>query len=133
MSEATASNLKCEYPLCGEIWMCNLAEKSGSIQCGYRPVLILSNNKNNLHSQILNVIPITSNLHKRKLPVHVELLDYQRYGLQKPSVLLVEQIMTISKYALDYRIGKISDKKTIHSICRAIGIQIPIIQLACVD
>ena len=33
-------------PHCGEIWMCNLTTKDGSIQNGYRPVFILSNDKN---------------------------------------------------------------------------------------
>ena len=28
-------------PKCGEIWMCNLNVKDGSIQNGYRPVFIL--------------------------------------------------------------------------------------------
>lgn len=119
------------HPKCGEIWMCNLSEKSGSVQYGYRPVFILSNNKNNLHSPTLNVIPITSKLHKRKLPVHVELLDHNQYGLQMPSVMLIEQIMTISKNMLDYRVGEIVDKQTLDNICRAIGVQFPIVKLAC--
>lgn len=60
-------------PRFGEVWMCHLTDKGGSVQSGYRPVFILSNNQNNTYSSTLNVIPITSKMNKRKLPVHVEL------------------------------------------------------------
>ena len=83
-------------PRCGEIWMCHLIEKDGSIQSGYRPVFILSNDKNNTYSTTLNIIPITSKMNKRKLPVHVELWSYQKYGLKTPSTMLVEQTSYIS-------------------------------------
>ena len=83
-------------PHCGEIWMCYLTSKDGSVQSGYRPVFILSNDKNNTYSTTLNIIPLTSKMNKRKLPVHVELWSYQQYGLKTPSTLLVEQITTIT-------------------------------------
>lgn len=114
-------------PRCGEIWMCNLVTKDGSIQSGYRPVFILSNDKNNTYSTTLNIIPITSKMNKRRLPVHVELWSYQRYGLKSPSTMLVEQIMTISIDNLDRYIGKVSDNETLCDISRAIAIQFPIL------
>ena len=117
-------------PKCGEIWMCNLNVKDGSIQNGYRPVFILSNNKNNTYSPTLNIIPTTSKMNKRKLPVHVELWSYQEYGLKTPSTLLVEQIMTIPADYLDRCIGNISNEKVLGNICKAIEIQFPIMQLA---
>lgn len=117
-------------PKCGEIWMCNLNVKDGSIQNGYRPVFILSNNKNNTYSSTLNIIPITSKMNKRKLPVHVELWSYQECGLKTPSTLLVEQIMTIPADYLDRCIGNISNEKVLGNICKAIEIQFPIMQLA---
>ena len=115
-----------DQPRCGEIWMCNLAYKDGSVQYGYRPVFILSNDKNNYHSPTLNIIPITSKVRKNKLPVHVELQDYKKSGLQVPSVMFVEQIMTVSKTHLDYCIGKIMDGSVLSNISRAIQIQFPI-------
>ena len=117
-------------PRCGEIWMCNLITKDGSIQSGYRPVFILSNDKNNTYSTTLNVIPITSKMNKRKLPVHVELWDYQKYGLKAPSTMLVEQIMTISFNHLDKCVGKIKDVKTLEYISRAIAVQFPVLAIA---
>lgn len=123
------NNRVTESPHCGEIWMCNLANKDGSIQSGYRPVFILSNDKNNTYSTTLNIIPITSKMNKRKLPVHVELWSYQKYGLKTPSTMLVEQIMTISVEHLDKCIGKVNDNETLVDIRRAISVQFPILAM----
>lgn len=114
-------------PHFSEIWMCNLTPKYGSIQSGYRPVFILSNDKNNTYSTTLNIIPITSKMNKKKLPVHVELWSYQHYGLKTPSTMLVEQIMTISIDYLDKCIGKVSDSETLNSISKAMLIQFPVL------
>ncbi len=45
------------------------AIKIGSIQVGYRPIFIISDDKNNLYSPTSNVIPITSKLRKKKFPI----------------------------------------------------------------
>ena len=118
------------HPQCGEIWMCSLPYKSGSVQSGYRPVFILSNDVNNLHSSTLNIIPITSKMRKRNLPVHVELLDHSRYGLESPSIMLIEQIMTVSKSELDYKVGAILDCRVLQNIQRAIAVQFPIVRFS---
>lgn len=114
-------------PRCGEIWMCNLIAKDGSIQSGYRPVFILSNNKNNTYSTTLNIIPITTKMNKRRLPVHVELWSYRQYGLKSPSTMLIEQIMTISIEHLDKCIGVVGDSETLGNIRNAIAVQFPIL------
>ena len=119
-----------ECPQCGEIWMCYLTSKDGSVQSGYRPVFILSNDKNNAYSTTLNIIPLTSKMNKRKLPVHVELWSYQNYGLKTPSTLLVEQITTITAECLDKRIGKVDDRKTLCNISNAIAVQFPVLTAA---
>lgn len=114
-------------PKCGEIWMCNLSGNEGSIQGGYRPVFILSNDKNNTYSPTINIIPITTKMNKRKLPVHVELWDYQKFGLKAPSTMMVEQTTTVTLSSLDKYIGKIFDKNILGDISRAIRIQFPVI------
>lgn len=114
-------------PKCGEIWMCNLSENEGSIQSGYRPVFIVSNDKNNTYSSTINIIPITTKMNKRKLPVHVELWNYQRYGLKAPSTLMVEQTTTVALSSLDKYIGKILDKNVLGDISRAMRVQFPVI------
>ena len=114
-------------PRCGEIWMCNLSYKDGSVQSGYRPVFILSNDKNNTFSTTLNVIPITSKMNKRNLPVHVVLWRYEQYGLKSPSTLMIEQITTIPVEILDRRIGTVSDKETLNNISKAMFVQFPVL------
>lgn len=114
-------------PKCGEIWMCNLSDSEGSIQSGYRPVFIVSNDKNNTYSPTINIIPITTKMNKRKLPVHVELWNYQRYGLKAPSTLMVEQTTTVALSSLDKYIGKILDKNVLGDISRAMRVQFPVI------
>lgn len=110
---------------CGDIWMCDLKKMSGSVQFGYRPVFILSNNVNNMYANTLNIIPLTTKT-KRKLPVHVVLWDYQKYGLKAQSTMLIEQIMTIPISDLDYCIGNIENKDVLKSIADAIAVQFSI-------
>ncbi len=114
-------------PRFSEIWMCNLTNKDGSVQNGYRPVFILSNDKNNTHSTTLNIIPITSKTNKRKLPIHVYLQRYRHYGLKSPSTMLIEQITTIPIDYLDKRIGEINDSETLSNISKALFIQFPLL------
>ena len=116
-------------PKFGEIWMCNLLERSGSVQSGIRPVFILSNNLNNVHSPTVNVIPITSRVSKKKLPIHVPLANYSEYGLIKPSTILVEQITTVPVDYLSVRLGEIADNETLNQLFRAIEIQFPIVAM----
>lgn len=118
-------------PHFSEIWMCNLTNKDGSVQTGYRPVFILSNDKNNTYSTTLNIIPITTKMNKRRLPVHVELWSYRRYGLTSPSTMLVEQIMTVSIENLDRCIGKVNDWETLNNINKAMFVQFPLLSSPC--
>ena len=116
-------------PRFGEIWMCRLEGRGGSVQSGYRPAFILSNDLNNTHSTTINVIPLTSKMGKRRLPVHVELWDYKEYGLNTPSTMLIEQITTVPVNTLDFRVGKISDSETIEKIRKAILVQFPVFSM----
>lgn len=111
----------------GEIWMCQL-NNNKSVQTGYRPVLVISNDMNNTYSPTLNVIPLTTKMNKRKLPIHVELWDYAEYGLRKPSTLMIEQITTIPIDSLDKYVGRIDSKEVLAQIWAAINIQFPILQ-----
>lgn len=114
-----------DKPRTSEIWMCWLESKDGSVQSGYRPVYIASNDMNNRYSTTLNVIPITSK-RKKALPVHVELERYAEYGLTAQSTMLVEQIMTVSTENLHKKVGRIMDLETLHKIGEALSVQIPV-------
>lgn len=114
-------------PKCGEIWMCNLSAREGSVQTGSRPVFVLSNDLNNTYSPTLNIIPITSQK-KKRIPVHVDLFSYQKYGLSRPSTMLVEQTTTVSVESMVSCIGKVTDPQILSDISSAICIQFPILQ-----
>lgn len=110
-----------------EIWMADLGEKSGSVQSGRRPVLIVSNDKNNRYSSVVNIMPMTTKMNKRNLPCHVELYNYERFGLNAPSTIMVEQLTSIDKRNLLFKIGKIDDNKVLSEICRAMTAQFPVL------
>lgn len=119
--------MTCNYrPKHGEIWMCRMPSKDGSVQSGYRPVFIISNDINNAYSPIVNVVPLTSRA-KKHLPVHVELENYKSYGLPVRSTMLIEQITTVSVDNIDKYIGKVTDINVINDIYKAMMVQFPIL------
>ncbi|MBQ5736072.1 MAG: type II toxin-antitoxin system PemK/MazF family toxin, partial [Lachnospiraceae bacterium] len=64
-----------------------------------RPVLVIQNDTGNRHSPTVIIAAITSQMHKSKLPTHVE-IDSQKYDIDKDSVVLLEQLRTIDKKRL---------------------------------
>lgn len=92
----------------GEIYHADLDPVIGSEQGGYRPVVILQNNRGNYYSPTVIVAPITSRP-KTKLPTHVPLKAMK--GLEKDSVVLLEQLRTIDKSRLDDFVGNISPRQ----------------------
>ena len=117
----------CQEPKFLEIWMADLGERSGSLQSGRRPVLIVSNDKNNRYSSVLNVIPMTTKMNKRNLPCHVEIYDYEKFGLNAPSTIMVEQLTVVYKKDLMFRVGKIDDDRILMEICDAMAVQFPVL------
>ena len=83
----------------GDIYYAELNPVIGSEQGGTRPVLIISNDIGNRHSPTVIVAAITSRVHtKAKLPTHTAIRDFE--GLNKDSIILLEQIRTIDKKRL---------------------------------
>lgn len=100
----------------GEIWLADLGDKSGCIQGGKRPVIVLQNDIGNKYSPTTIVVPLTSKL-KNILPVHIDLGT--RYGLKKVSTSLMEQITTINQSQLISKIGTL-DTEGIEAIKNSI-------------
>lgn len=97
----------------GEIYFANVTEYSqGSEQSGRRPVLILQNDIGNKFSPT-TIIAIITTKSKRELPTHVELHKDRFNGLKQDSVVALEQIKTVDKERLEYRIGKLSPNDNI--------------------
>jgi mRNA interferase MazF len=87
----------------GDIFYADLNPVIGSEQGGVRPVLIIQNDVGNKYSPTVIIAAITSQIAKAKLPTHVE-LDHEDYGLERNSVILLEQLRTIDKRRLKEKI-----------------------------
>ncbi|MPN30117.1 Endoribonuclease EndoA [bioreactor metagenome] len=96
----------------GDIFYADLSPVVGSEQGGIRPVLIIQNNVGNKYSPTVIISAITSQINKAKLPTHVE-ISSEEYGLNKDSVVLLEQIRTLDKKRLKEKIGHMSEKDMI--------------------
>lgn len=93
----------------GDIYYADLSPVIGSEQGGVRPVLVVQNDVGNKYSPTIIAAAITSRINKAKLPTHIE-ISAEDYGLNKDSVILLEQIRTIDKKRLRERIGKLDDE-----------------------
>ena len=88
----------------GYLYYADLSPVVGSEQGGVRPVLIIQNDIGNKYSPTVIVAAITSQINKAKLPTHIEISAHE-YGLNKDSVILLEQIRTIDQKRLREKIG----------------------------
>lgn len=93
----------------GDIYYAELNPVIGSEQGGTRPVLIISNDIGNRHSPTVIIAAITSRVQtKAKLPTHTQVSNFD--GLDKDSIILLEQIRTIDKQRLKQHMGMMPDK-----------------------
>ncbi len=102
-----------------EIYMADMPHLGGSIQCGFRPAIIVQNNVRNECSSNVIVVPMTSQA-KRCMLTHV-LIDTDT-GIPKKSLALCEQIQTIQKTRLIRKIGEIESPDTITEVQNAMRI-----------
>lgn len=106
----------------GDIYYADLRPVIGSEQGGIRPVLIIQNDIGNRHSPTVICAAITSQMHKAKLPTHVE-IDSKKYDLEKDSVVLLEQLRTIDKTRLKDKVCHL-DSKMLDQIDKALEISL---------
>lgn len=104
----------------GDMYYADLSPVVGSEQGGIRPVLIVQNDIGNKYSPTVIAAAITSQINKAKLPTHIE-ISAQEYGLQRDSVILLEQIRTIDKKRLREKIGHL-DEDLMEKVNEAIGV-----------
>lgn len=93
----------------GEIYFADVTKynSKGSEQSGRRPVLILQNDIGNKFSPT-TIIAIITTKSKRELPTHVEIHKDELNGLKYDSVVALEQITTIDKDRIQFKIGELS-------------------------
>ena len=85
------------------------SEVIGSEQAGLRPVVVISNNTGNRFSPNVIVALLTTKIKKGRIPTHVELSV--KDGLPKNSIVLCEQLRTISKERLGEKITNLRANK----------------------
>ncbi|MFA7084097.1 MAG: type II toxin-antitoxin system PemK/MazF family toxin [Arcobacteraceae bacterium] len=100
-----------------DIYLADLNPTISREQFGKRPVLVISNNYENL-LDVVTIIPITSLKDGRKIYPNELLLENE---LEKPSILLCQQIRTISKNRLIKKLTSldsyITQKKILDILC----------------
>lgn len=106
----------------GDIYYADLSPVVGSEQGGVRPVLIVQNDVGNKYSPTVIAAAITSRMGKAKLPTHIDIYA-DRVGLQKDSVILLEQVRTIDKRRLGEKMGHL-DPATMNAVNDAITISL---------
>ena len=106
----------------GDIYYADLSPVVGSEQGGIRPVLIVQNDVGNKHSPTVIAAAITSRMGKTKLPTHIDVYA-EKVGLQKESVILLEQMRTIDKKRLGEKMGHLDDE-TMNAVNDAITISL---------
>jgi mRNA interferase MazF len=93
----------------GDVYFADLSPVVGSEQGGVRPVLVIQNDIGNRFSPTVIIAAITAQIQKAKLPTHVE-INAKRYGFERDSVILLEQIRTIDKQRLTDKITHLDDE-----------------------
>ena len=93
----------------GDIYFADLSPVVGSEQGGVRPVLVIQNNIGNRFSPTVIVAAITAQIQKAKLPTHVE-IEAEKYGFERDSVILLEQVRTIDKQRLTDKITQLDEQ-----------------------
>ena len=109
----------------GDMYYADLGRGVGSEQEGYRPVVIIQNNKGNKHSPTVIAAAVSSKAGvKPKLPTHY--FVNAENGLERPSIILLEQIRTLDKRRLTKYIGRLS-KEHISGMNHALAVSIDLI------
>jgi len=85
-------------PCRGEIWLTDLGTGRGHEQAGQRPALVVSDDAfNSGLAELVMVVPLTSKVTKsRNIPAHIAIAPSEG-GVRTASVILCDQLRTISK------------------------------------
>ena len=112
----------------GQLFYADLGDGIGSEQQGLRPVVIIQNNIGNRHSPTVIVAAVSSKTRtKAKLPTHFNIGPES--GLERPSIVLLEQLRTIDKRRLGDYIGQLSlpqVRELNHALAISIGLIKPV-------
>lgn len=106
----------------GEIYYVYPAGSVGSEQIAGRPAIVVSNDKANQYSSVLEMVYLTTRT-KNSLPTHVDITSVER-----PSIALCEQIHSVAKSRVGCFIAKCTEKEMAMidgALCVSLGIELP--------
>lgn len=117
-------NLK-DYPKRGDVYIADLNPGFGREIHKKRPSLIISNNTINRNSFSVIILPFSSVVPQNLSP---DIVTDSSKGLNKPSVILTDQIRSVDKDRLVRKIGKLS-KGTLEEVEEALKLVLGMIEL----
>lgn len=98
----------------GEIYLYDFGDNEGSIQNGIRPVLIVQCDEGNQASTTTVIAALTTAIKKRFLPSHIIL--GRKFGLDEPSMVMLEQLKTVNQTDLVNYIGMVDSEYLLRKI-----------------
>jgi mRNA interferase MazF len=110
----------------GDVFFAELSPVVGSEQGGTRPVLVIQNDIGNRFSPTVIIAAITAQIQKAKLPTHVE-INAKKYGFERDSVILLEQLRTIDKSRLTDKITQL-DETLMEKVDEALEISVGLVK-----
>jgi mRNA interferase MazF len=108
----------------GDIWWVQFDPVRGSEQGGTRPALVLQNDVGNRTSSTTIVAAITTR-HRRAYPFQVA-ISSEESGLDRPSLILLDQLRTVDKTRLVRWAGRLSPERMLdveQAIRRSLGMR----------
>lgn len=91
----------------GDVWWADLPEPAGSAAGYRRPVLVIQGPAlNRSRRNTVVCVPLTSSLRQAEDPCHV-LLTAEDTGLERDSVAITSQILTVDRAELTDRVGRL--------------------------
>lgn len=94
--------------------------EGNSVQTNERPYVIVSNPLGTKYAPIITVMPLTSKIKKTNMPCHGCIQANGENGLQLYSMVMGEQIITISKTEVVEKLGTVikkEDRKMVDQTC----------------
>lgn len=122
LSETQFKPNRCLYR--GDIVLIDFGKQEGSVQGGLRPAIVLQNDTGNFFSTTTIVALLTSQ-NKKSLPTHVK-INAGEGGLSKNSIILMEQVHTVSKSKIIKLIGHVTNHAIYEQMKKALLISFSI-------
>lgn len=95
----------------GDMYLVNFeGDASSNIIYGRRPALVVKTSNN---SPLVHIVPLSTSCRRKINRFHIEI---KGYGLDRPSIALIEQVCPLDKTKLGKKIGTITKKDELQHI-----------------